>query len=131
MRPVVRRCAPRPGGRSGSPARPSWTPLGESFILAHPGQPRTFWALFLVFVLGPCEPLIPLFVLPASRGRWDIALWTFAAFAITTLVTMLMATCLGLVGLKKLPFGNLERWVHAMAGGAIASSGFAVITLGL
>ena len=43
-------------------------------------QPRTFWALFLVFVLGPCEPLIPMFVLPASRGRWDIALATILVF---------------------------------------------------
>ena len=33
----------------------------------------TPWALFIIFVLGPCEPLIPLFVLPASRGDWALA----------------------------------------------------------
>ena len=87
--------------------------------------------LLVVFILGPCEPLIPLFVLPASRGRWDIALCTLAAFAIATIATMLAATCLGLVGLQKLPLGTLDRWVHAMAGAAIATSGLAVIALGL
>ena len=29
----------------------------------------TFWALFIVFVLGPCEPLIPLFMVPACHER--------------------------------------------------------------
>lgn len=91
----------------------------------------SFWMLLLVFILGPCEPLIPLFVLPASRGRWDIALVTLGAFAITTVLTMLAATCMGLVGISKLPLGALEKWVHAMAGAAIATSGAAVITLGL
>jgi len=44
----------------------------------HHGQagpsPVTFWTLFLIFAFGPCEPLIPLFMVPASRGRWDVAL---------------------------------------------------------
>jgi nickel/cobalt exporter len=106
---------------------------GLSHEHAHDARPSalSFWMLLVVFILGPCEPLIPLFVLPASRGRWDIALATFTAFAVTTLATMLMATFLGLAGLKNLRIGNLERWVHAMAGAAIASSGFAVIALGL
>jgi len=91
----------------------------------------SFWMLLVVFILGPCEPLIPLFFLPASRGRWDVALCTLAAFAVTTIATMLAATCIGLAGLKRLPFGALERWVHALAGGAIATSGVAIVTLGL
>jgi len=28
---------------------------------------RTLWVLFTIFVLGPCEPLIPLLIAPASR----------------------------------------------------------------
>jgi hypothetical protein len=96
-----------------------------------PARPRTFWALFVLFVLGPCEPLIPLFVLPASRGRWDLALATILVFAIVTVATMLFATTLGLLGARKIQFGAAERYAHAMAGAAVATSGLMVIGLGL
>jgi hypothetical protein len=96
-----------------------------------PTQPRTFWALFLVFVLGPCEPLIPLFVLPASRGRWDIALATILVFGIVTVATMLVVTSVGLLGARRIRFGAAERYAHAMAGAAVAVSGLMVIGLEL
>jgi hypothetical protein len=99
---------------------------------AHPHRAeKTFWGLFVIFVLGPCEPLIPLFVLPASRGRWDLAILTGVLFGIVTVVLMVSATLLGLAGLNRLPFGRLERWSHALAGGVIALSGVAVLALGL
>ncbi len=91
----------------------------------------TFWSLFIIFVLGPCEPLIPLFVLPASRGRWGLAVATGLLFGVITIVLMIAITLLALNGLNRLPFGRLERWSHAMAGAVIALSGAAVIFLGL
>lgn len=91
----------------------------------------TFWSLFIIFVLGPCEPLIPLFVLPASRGRWDLAILTGAIFGFLTISLMVAVTIFALVGLKHLNFGRLERWSHAMAGAVIALSGAAVLFLGL
>ena len=96
-----------------------------------PAQPRTFWALFLLFVLGPCEPLIPMFMLPASRGRWDIALATILVFGIVTVATMLVVTPVGLLGARKIRFGAAERYAHAMAGAAVAVSGLMVIGLEL
>lgn len=96
-----------------------------------PDSPATVWALLLVFVLGPCEPLVPLFVLPASRGRWGLALAAAAAFAVVTLATMVAATLTALAGARRLPLGRLERWGHAVAGGIVASSGLAVLLLGL
>jgi len=33
-------------------------------------KPITPWALFIIFVLGPCEPLIPLLMYPASDHSW-------------------------------------------------------------
>ncbi|HET9480565.1 MAG TPA: hypothetical protein VFP98_02325 [Candidatus Polarisedimenticolia bacterium] len=95
------------------------------------GISTSFWALFTIFVLGPCEPLIPLFVLPASRGRWDLALATTAVFGILTIAAMAALTFIGMAGLRRIPFGPLERWAHTLAGGVIAASGLAVITLGL
>ena len=91
----------------------------------------TFWTLFVIFILGPCEPLVPLFMLPASRGRWDLALAAAAVFGVITVVTMVGMTLLGWVGLKASHLGRLARWDHALAGGVIALSGFAVLFLGL
>lgn len=90
-----------------------------------------FWALLTVFVLGPCEPLIPLFVLPASRGRWDWALGAAVVFGVVTVATMVAATAAGLAGLKPLRSKGLERWRHVIAGGMIAASGGAILLFGL
>lgn len=95
------------------------------------GKGATFWALFVVFVLGPCEPLIPLFLVPASQGRWGLAAVTGAVFSAVTLAAMLTVTGLATAGLARLPLGPLERWAHALAGGVIAASGLGVVLLGL
>jgi sulfite exporter TauE/SafE len=91
----------------------------------------TFWALFIVFVLGPCEPLIVFFMEPASRGNWSLALTAGLVFAVVTLATMLTLVGVALAGFQRLRLGGLERWSHALAGGIIATSGLAVVFLGL
>jgi hypothetical protein len=98
----------------------------------HPTGPDvSFWALFAVFVLGPCEPLIPLFILPASQGRWGLAMVAAAVFGVVTVTTMLVLTVFGLAGLRRIRFDALEAWAHPLAGTVIASSGLAVLFLGL
>lgn len=91
----------------------------------------TFWTLFIIFAFGPCEPLIPLFILPASRGFWGVALVTGVVFALVTLATMVTVVLVVREGLVKAPLGRLANWSHAMAGSVIAISGLAVIFLGL
>ena len=110
-------------------AHPASSPAGSSDASSR--SVVTFWSLFIVFVLGPCEPLIPLFVLPASRGRWDLALLTGVLFGLLTIVLMVAVTLFALAGLTHLNFGRLERWSHAMAGAVIALSGAAILFLGL
>lgn len=95
------------------------------------GSNVTFWALLLIFVLGPCEPLIPLFVLPASRGDWGLAVATAVVFTLVTLATMVSLTAAALTGSKQLRLGPLERWSHALAGTVVAASGLAILFLGL
>jgi len=95
------------------------------------GANTTFWTLFIIFVLGPCEPLIPLFALPASQGRWDVAVLTAVVFAVATLASMVGATLAGLRGLQLVRLGPLERWSHVVAGCVIAAAGLSVIYLGL
>lgn len=91
----------------------------------------TFWSLFTIFVLGPCEPMIPLFVIPVSRGDHALAWTTAAVFSVTTIAVMLALVALATRGVERLPLGPLERWSHAMAGGVVAVCGLAVIFLGL
>ena len=91
----------------------------------------TFWTLFTVFVLGPCEPLIPLFILPASRGAWWLAGWTAAVFSVITIATMMTLVALASAGAARVPLGRVERWSHALAGGVIAACGGGVLVFGL
>jgi hypothetical protein len=100
----------------------------------HPAVPRStasFWTLFAIFIVGPCEPLIPLVILPASRGRWELAALIAAVFGLVTVAAMVGMTLLGVLGLRRLPLAPLARWDHALAGGIIAASGLAIIFLGL
>jgi hypothetical protein len=100
---------------------------GDGLVSSRP----SFWALFIIFVLGPCEPLVPLFVLPASRDRWDLALAAAVVFGVITVGTMVGMTMLGWMGLKTSHLGRLSRWDHVLAGGVIALSGLAILFLGL
>jgi sulfite exporter TauE/SafE len=91
----------------------------------------TFWALFIVFVLGPCEPLIPFFVLPASQGRFGLALLMALVFGLTTLGTMLAMVAAATAGVQRVRLGALEPWSHALAGTVLVGSGGAMLILGL
>ena len=91
----------------------------------------TPWALFVLFVLGPCEPLIPLLMYPAARE----SVWGMVAVAIlfggVTITTMAAVVLLGTLGVNFLPLRKLERYMHAIAGGTICLSGLAIVFLGL
>ena len=91
----------------------------------------TPWILFTIFVLGPCEPLIPLFIYPAAQHNNAGILAVSGVFSIVTIVTMLALVLSFSTGLKALPFGKLERYTHALAGGTIFLSGCAIVFLGL
>lgn len=90
-----------------------------------------FWALFIIFILGPCEPLIPLFIVPASRGRWGLACLTAALFGLVTVACMAILTYAGVSGLSRLRLAPLEKWADSLAGAAIAASGIMIVALGL
>ena len=93
-------------------------------------NPRT-WALFIVFVLGPCEPLIPILMYPASQGSWMDVFWVSLAFGIVTIVTIMAMVYLVSLGMMKIKTDFFERYVHALAGFIIAFSGLAIKIFGL
>lgn len=91
----------------------------------------TPWVLFLIFVFGPCEPLIPLVMYPAAQHSTSGVILVTAAFGLTTILTMLTIIALSAWGLSFVRLGVLERYSHALAGGLILISGLAVQFLGL
>lgn len=93
-----------------------------------PQGTMTPWVLFIVFVLGPCEPLIPLIMYPAARSHGTTAILVVTlGFALATLVTMLAVVALVTSGLSSVPLRRMERYGHALAGLAIAACGVAVL----
>jgi len=91
----------------------------------------TPWLLFLVFVLGPCEPLIPLFFADAAAGNWGEALWVAAGYGLATVAAMLALVTAFWLGLKRIPLGPLERFGHTIAGAVIALAGAGMVFFGL
>jgi nickel/cobalt transporter (NicO) family protein len=91
----------------------------------------TPWVLFIIFVLGPCEPMIPLLMAPASKGSAFGVVIVAVIFTAVTLLTMLGLVMSSLYGLKMFTFKKLEKYTHALAGGSILCCGLAIQVLGL
>lgn len=90
----------------------------------------TPWAMFVIFVLGPCEALIPLLMYPAARQNYAGLGLVAATFALATLATMVAMVTIGIWGSSRVAGRGLERYSHAVAGGVISLCGVAVL-LGL
>lgn len=91
----------------------------------------TPWILFTIFILGPCEPLIPLLMFPAATHSTIGLIIVASVFGIVTISTMLSVVLVSLWGINLLPLGKIEKFTHALAGFAIFASGLAINFLGL
>jgi nickel/cobalt exporter len=91
----------------------------------------TPWVLFLIFVFGPCEPLIPILMYPAARNNISGAVIVSLLFSIVTIATMMSVVLAFKLGLSKLNLKPLERYAHLIAGSMIFLSGIAIQFLGL
>ena len=89
------------------------------------------WALFVIFVLGPCEPLIPLLLYPAAQQSAAGMVLVATVFSVVTVATMLGIVFLGVFGLSFVPMRRVARFSHAAAGLAILMCGCAIQFLGL
>ena len=102
----------------------------------HPHQEQntssiTPWILFIIFIFGPCEPLIPLLMYPAAvHGIWQMALVALA-FAIATIGTMLAAVLFAHRGIELISWKRFEKYTHLVAGLTILISGLGIEFLGL
>ena len=91
----------------------------------------TPWIIFIVFVLGPCEPLIPLLIYPAASNNIFAVITVSLVFGVVTILTMLGLVFLGLYGLSFIPMRKIQNQIHALAGISILFCGIAIQFLGL
>jgi len=91
----------------------------------------TPWVLFIIFAFGPCEPLIPILMYPASKNSlFGLATVTFV-FGVVTIGTMLGVVLLSVAGVNFTRLSGLQRFSHAIAGAIICLCGLAIQFLGL
>ncbi|MBI4682620.1 MAG: sulfite exporter TauE/SafE family protein [Nitrospirae bacterium] len=91
----------------------------------------TPWVLFIIFILGPCEPLIPILMYPAAKSSlFDLWLVT-GIYGGITILTMLGLVLVSYFGINIIPTAKLERYTHAIAGAIISFCGISILLFGL
>jgi len=89
----------------------------------------TPWVMFIIFILGPCEPMIPLLYFPAAKNSWVGMGILISVYTIVTLATMLTMVLLGYFGIGYIKPGKLERYAHALGGMTIFICGLGMVFL--
>jgi len=84
------------------------------------------WALFIVFVFGPCEVLIPMLMYPAATSGWVGVIIVTGVFGTTTIATMVGVVLLVRAGVNFIRLSFMERFAHAIAGATICLCGLAI-----
>jgi hypothetical protein len=91
----------------------------------------TPWVLFVIFLLGPCEALIPLLMFPAATESWGALFLVTGTFGLTTVATMLAIVFLSVEGISLIKIPGAARYSHALAGITILLCGAAIQFMGL
>lgn len=90
----------------------------------------TPWVMFIIFLLGPCEPMIPLLFVPAAEKSWFTMLMLITLYTLFTLLTMLLMVVLGYYGLSLFKTNRLEKYIHALGGFTLFISGVGMLFMG-
>lgn len=86
--------------------------------------------LFVIFVMGPSEPLIPLlFFSGTNRSVTEVTLLV-TVFTVCTVLTMVVMVLLGCYGYSFFRTEKLERYAHAVGGAAITFCAAGMVFLG-
>lgn len=91
----------------------------------------TPWILFLIFIFGPCEPLIPIIMYPAAENNIPGAVMVSLLFSVVTISTMMGIVLAFKLGLSKINLKPVEKYSNLIAGAMIFFSGIAIQFLGL
>lgn len=102
----------------------------DEIIAPHDRHKVTPWVMFIIFVLGPCEPMIPLLYFPAAKNSWTGMVLLIAVYTVVTLLTMSAMVILGFMGIAFVKTDKLERYVHALGGFTIFICGAGMLFMG-
>ena len=91
----------------------------------------TPWIIFVIFILGPCEPLIPLLMYPAAKESMLGVFMVTVVFGLVTVMTMTVAVMIVSLGINTIKLRRFERFNHAVAGTTILVCGLSVAFLGI
>lgn len=91
----------------------------------------TPWILFLIFIFGPCEPLIPIVMYPAAENNISGVILVSFLFSIVTIFTMMSIVLAFKLGMNKINLKPIEKYANLIAGAMIFFSGLAIQFLGL
>lgn len=101
--------------------------------LMPPNSPFSAWVIFTIFLFGPCEPLIPLLMVPAAQSHWSLAALVSLVFGVTTILTM---TSIVIASVRTVRFAprlggrwfesTARRYGHALAGFVVLVCGAAI-----
>ncbi len=91
----------------------------------------TPWILFLIFIFGPCEPLIPIIMYPAAENNITGAVVVSLLFSVVTIATMMGIVLAFKLGFSKINLKPVEKYSNVIAGAMIFFSGIAIQFLGL
>lgn len=90
----------------------------------------TPWILFLIFVFGPCEVLIPQLIYPAAKHDFFGVAAIATVFGLATVGTMLLTVWLGYKGISLFRLKKGEKLFHLIAGLIILFMGLGILFLG-
>ena len=112
---------------------------GQLYVFEHqhgePVSPKdrhkvTPWVMFIIFILGPCEPMIPLLYFPAAKNSWQGMVILVVVYTICTLAAMLLMVLLGFFSISLTKTQKLERYMHALGGLTIFICGVGMVFMG-
>ena len=84
------------------------------------------WVLFIIFVLGPCEALLPILTASSVMGG-AVVVSTTLLFSFATIATMMVMVTVGMLGIKAMRLQKLQPYAHELAGGTIMACGLAIV----
>jgi hypothetical protein len=90
----------------------------------------TPWVMFIIFLLGPCEPMIPLLYFPAAQNNWWHMCLLIMVYTFFTLATMVAMVIMGYYGISFMKTEKSERYVHALGGLTLFICGLGMVWLG-
>lgn len=90
----------------------------------------TAWILFIIFIFGPCEVLIPMMLYYGIQNDFGTMLMGILTFGTVTIMTMLGIVFLSLQGVRLVNLPFLSRHIHVITGALIILLGAGIRFLG-